>query len=187
MVFALMQPSYANFIGVPAGSLTLIGYGHGHVGHFLFADATSGKVYAAASTDGYIFVKTNQWAANIPNSNYPVGRISDDMEGVQLGNMRDLFPAAYSAGVSYKDAPYSAVSSGPTANIGGYQGSATAVSSPLLQSLTPTKTIETQNILPTDPAAKPSWYETNKKWALPTFVTLAIAIIGGGAWLAFKK
>lgn len=189
MAFAAMSASSLNFTGVPAGSLTHIGYGHGHVGHFLFTDSTSGRVYAAAGhDDGFIYIKSSQWAGNIPNYAVDVTKLSSDLTDANVGSIATLFPQIVSAASAAKPNAFVAVTGGATVSIGGAAINSTSALS-LLTAGTSAKNGGSiaGNIQTIDPPTPQTGWEKNKKWAIPTIIGFAVLAIGGAIHWAMKK
>lgn len=177
MAFALQglkaSNSYLNLTGGVAGSLTHIGFGHGHLGHFLFTDATTGKQYAAAANpDGNIYVKSSQWAANIPNYAVDTTKLSDDLADVALGNVSALFASISGQLSSNKDLPFTAVTGGTSIAIGGaiLSGSNGGLKNTIGG---PSPTPNLNNPAP-------------QKWVMPAIIAGVVLVLGGLAYWAFK-
>lgn len=182
MQFALSnsKSTVLNLTGGVAGSLTHIGYGHGHLGHFLFTDATTGKQYAAAAhEDGNIYIKSSAWAGNIPNYAIPPSKLSDDLVDVQLGNISSLFASITADLKANKSLPFTAVESGSTVSVGGA----------ILSSTGGIKNITggTNNPASNNPASNNPNPSEKPKWVLPAIIGGVILVLGGLAYWAFKK
>lgn len=176
MAFALSakENSTLNLAGGVAGSLTHIGYGHGHLGHFIFTDSTTGKQYAAAGyDDGRIVIKSSAWAKNIPNYAVDTTKLSDDLIDVELGNISDLFAAIASDIRKNKDLPFTAVTNGATIAVGG------AILSGGNGGGIKTITGGTPPPPNPNPQAKP-------KWVMPAIIGGVVLVVGGLIYWAFK-
>lgn len=178
MAFALQnaKPSYLNLSGGVAGSLTHIGFGHGHLGHFIFTDATTGTQYAAgANPDGKIYIKSSQWAKNIPNYAVDTTKLSDGLVDVEIGSIDSLFGSIAGQLRANKDLPFTAVTGGSTVSIGGaIIGGATGGGIK--------NTIGGGNPSPNPNPNNPE----PKKWVMPAVIAGVVLVLGGLAYWAFK-
>ncbi|MER0442778.1 hypothetical protein [Emticicia sp. W12TSBA100-4] len=171
---AKQQPTMLNLTGGLSGSLTHIGYGHGHFGHFLFTDSTTGKKYAAAAhDDGNIYVKTSGWASNVPNYAISPSQLSDDLVDANLGTINALFPAIANELRFRKDTPFAAVENGTTVSVGGA----------IIQNSTGGNAIST---LVNGNTVSPNSKTEPKKWVMPAIIGGVILVLGGLAYWAFK-
>lgn len=184
MQFALAnsKPSVLNLTGGVAGSLTHIGYGHGHLGHFLFTDATTGKQYAAAAhDDGNIFIKTSGWAANVPNYAISPSKLSDDLVDVNLGNISSLFANITADLKANKSLPFTTVQSGSTVSVGG------AIIQPTTGGIKPAPANLLNSATGGNGGNSPQNGTTEpKKWVMPAIIGGVILVLGGLAYWAFK-
>lgn len=164
-----------NFTGKTTGKLTLIGYGHGHYGHFILETPEGDKYPVAGHTDGTLHVKTVAWANNIPNYPSTTGLKSGADELV--GSLTDFFDGSTVDTIKSKvNLAFTAVGSATTTTGG-----------TTMNTLTGGTTTTSGNKIPSPEPQADGFWSKNKKWALPTIIGLVVIGIGGAIYAMFKK
>lgn len=173
-----------NFDGNSTGTLVHIGYGYGHLAHFLLS-TPDGKYYpVAANSNGDVQVKPKSWAVNIQGYPVAMNLLADDQTNFIIGSLSSISQSIADEGAKLINGGFVAVKNGMQYSVNGGSLSVSLPSAAVATTLGGTLAA-VPSVAPT--GANVGWWVLNKSWALPTIVGGVILVIGGIAYWAFKK